>query len=61
MAAVKVADEIPQSWLDQARREAGYDVPARLSEPPVSGSPVDPADVAKVVDQVKERLFPFHM
>jgi acetoin utilization protein AcuC len=61
MAAVKVADEIPESWVDQARREAGYDVPARLSEPPVSGSPVDPADVAKVVDHVKERLFPFHM
>jgi acetoin utilization protein AcuC len=61
MAAVNVADEIPESWLDQARREAGYDVPAQLSEPPVSGSPVDPADVARVVNHVKERLFPFHM
>jgi acetoin utilization protein AcuC len=60
MAGVTLADEIPESWLDQARRAAGYDVPPRLSEPPVRGSPVDPTDVARVVDRVKELIFPFH-
>jgi acetoin utilization protein AcuC len=60
MAGIGLADAIPEAWLDRARREAGHAVPPTLSEPPVQGSPVDPADVARVVDRVKQRIFPFH-
>jgi acetoin utilization protein AcuC len=60
MAGVTLPDDIPPSWLEQARQETGHDIPARLSEPAVEGLPVKPAEVASVVDEVKERIFKFH-
>ncbi|MGH2555226.1 MAG: acetoin utilization protein AcuC [Actinomycetota bacterium] len=58
MAGTKIPDEIPESWLEQAEREAGYEIPARLSEPPTG--PGDASDVARVIDRVKARIFPAH-
>ena len=60
MAGVTLPDDIPPSWLEHARQETGHDIPARLSEPAVEGLPVKPAEVASVVDEVKERIFKFH-
>lgn len=60
MAGVAIADHVPPSWLERAEMEAGYAIPARLSEPLARPSPVDPGDVAGVVDRVKKRIFPFH-
>jgi acetoin utilization protein AcuC len=58
MAGTKIPDEIPCSWLEAAEREAGYEVPSRLSEPPTG--PGDTSAVERVIDRVKERIFPAH-
>jgi acetoin utilization protein AcuC len=58
MAGVAVADEIPPSWLEEAAAVAGHEVPTRLSEPPARPSPVEPAEVTRVVDAVKAQVFP---
>jgi acetoin utilization protein AcuC len=60
MAGVTVPDEIPEPWLELARAEAGYEIPSRLSEPPARPSPVEPAEIAGIVDRVKAEVFPFH-
>jgi len=58
MAGVRVPDEIPESWIEAAEREAGYEVPATLSEPPTG--PGNPSAVQRVIDRVKTRIFPAH-
>jgi acetoin utilization protein AcuC len=60
MAGVAVADEIPEAWLAEAAAEAGQDIPARLSEPPARPSPVEPAEITRILDQVKSHVFRFH-
>lgn len=60
MAGVEVPDELPGSWVERAEREAGHEVPARLSEPPFPGSGGDATAVARVVDEVKALIFPLH-
>jgi hypothetical protein len=60
MAGVAVPDEIPAAWLAEATAEAGYELPARLSEPPARPSPVEPAEINRIVDRVKAEVFPFH-
>ena len=56
MAGAQVPDEIPESWIEAAEHEAGYEVPATLSEPPTG--PGNPSSVQRVIDRVKARIFP---
>ncbi len=58
MAGAELPDELPASWVERAVREARHDVPHRLSEPAVEGLGGDDDDVAAVIEQVKEQLFP---
>ena len=58
MAEVKIPDEIPESWIESAEREAGYEVPATLLEPPTG--PGNPSAAERVIDRVKARVFPLH-
>ncbi len=58
MAEVKIPDEIPESWIETAEREAGYEVPATLLEPPTG--PGNPSAVERLIDRVKARIFPVH-
>jgi len=58
MAEVKIPDSIPESWIESAEREAGYEVPATLLEPPTG--PGNPSAAERVIDRVKARVFPLH-
>jgi hypothetical protein len=60
MAGATVPDDIPPAWLDQARSLAGYELPGRLSEPPARPSPVEPAEVNRIVNDVKAAVWPHH-
>ena len=60
MADVTLPDEIPPVWLDRAEVVAGHDLPPRLSEPPAGLSPVEPAEITRVVDSVKAAVWPHH-
>ena len=57
MAGVQVPDELPESWIEAAEREAGHPVPTRLSETAPAGRGVGAA-VASVVEDVKRTVFP---
>ncbi|CAN5756548.1 acetoin utilization protein AcuC [soil metagenome] len=59
MAGVEVADELPASWRERARRESGHDVASLLSEPPVAAC-VDPKTLRAVVADGKRRAFGLH-
>jgi hypothetical protein len=59
MCRAEVPDELPESWIEEAEREAGASVPHRLSDEPVP-DPGDGDAVARVIDDVKGRIFPFH-
>ena len=59
MAGASIPDRIPESWIEQAEREAGSPVPATLSEPPVPSRAKD-RHVIEVVDEVKRTIFPYH-
>jgi acetoin utilization protein AcuC len=59
MAGGEVRDELPESWIEEAEREAGDPVPHRLSEPPVP-TRGNEAAAAAAVDEVKRTLFPYH-
>ena len=52
MAGIEVADEIPPTWLEEARALAGYELPTRLSEPPARPSPVEPAEIRRIISAV---------
>jgi acetoin utilization protein AcuC len=58
MAGVEIPDEIPESWIESAGREAGYEVPATLLEPPTG--PGSRAAVERVVERVRSTVFPAH-
>ena len=59
MAGAALPDALPESWIEAAKREAGYDVPSTLSEeaPPDAGR--NPA-VGRVVASVQGVIFPRH-
>jgi acetoin utilization protein AcuC len=59
MCDVAIPDQIPESWIETAEREAGQAVPATLSEPPVA-SRVNDHLVAGVIEEVKKTIFPYH-
>ena len=59
MAKADVPDEIPESWIEGAEREAGSAVPTTLSEPLVPSRGLDEA-VDEVVDEVKRTIWPYH-
>jgi acetoin utilization protein AcuC len=59
MAERDLPDELPESWIEEAEREAGMEVPSTLSEPSVPDRG-DPQGVERVIDEVKGRIFPFH-
>jgi hypothetical protein len=56
MAGRQIPDEIPESGIETAEREAGYEVPVTLSEPPTGLG--NASAVERVVDRVKARIFP---
>ncbi|MEW6475783.1 MAG: acetoin utilization protein AcuC [Actinomycetota bacterium] len=60
MAGVAVADDIPAAWLDRARALAGHEIPTRLSEPPARPSPVEPAEITRIVDAVRAAVWAHH-
>ena len=60
MAGVTVPDDIPPAWLEQARALAGYELPPRLSEPSARPSPIEPAEISRIVDRVKTAVWPHH-
>lgn len=60
MAGVTVPDELPPQWLERARREAGEAVPSRLSEPPITAAEGDRPSVERMVDDVRDLVFPLH-
>ncbi|MGH8993931.1 MAG: acetoin utilization protein AcuC [Acidimicrobiia bacterium] len=60
MAGKTLADELPAEWVAAAEAEAGQTLPRRLSEPPPGPAPSDPEAVARVVDEVRRRIFPRH-
>jgi hypothetical protein len=59
MAGTEVPDELPESWIEEAEREANGPVPATLAEPrlPASGSD---EGVRAVVEEVRQTVFPLH-
>jgi acetoin utilization protein AcuC len=59
MSAVELPDELPESWIEATEKEAGYEVPRRLSEPPLGGDGTNPA-VEQIVRECKEVIFPRH-
>jgi acetoin utilization protein AcuC len=59
MAEANVPNEIPESWIEGAEREAGSSVPTTLSEPPVLSRGHDEA-VDEVVEEVKRTIWPYH-
>jgi hypothetical protein len=59
MCDAALPDEIPESWIEMAEREAGHAVPVTLSEPPVA-SRGDDRLVAGVIEEVKKMIFPHH-
>ncbi len=59
MAGATLPDELPDAWIEEAERLARTEAPTRMSEPPVPDRG-DPEAVARVIDDVKGRIFPFH-
>jgi acetoin utilization protein AcuC len=60
MAETALDDELPETFLAEASRQAGEPVPARLLEPEIENSPVTDADIDRVVAEVKKVVFPYH-
>jgi len=46
--------------LHEARALAGHELPPRLSEAPARPSPIEPAEVSRIVDRVKTAVWPHH-
>jgi acetoin utilization protein AcuC len=59
MAGASISDHLPESWIEEAEREAGGPAPVTLSEPDVPEQG-DRQAVERVIDDVKGRIFPFH-
>ena len=59
MAGAALPDALPESWIEAAEREAGYDVPSTLSEEAPPGAGRNPA-VGRVVASVQGVIFPRH-
>jgi acetoin utilization protein AcuC len=59
MAGATIPDELPESWIEEAERQAGHAVPATLSEPPPPSRAND-RQVTEVVEEVKRTIFPYH-
>jgi hypothetical protein len=61
MCAVEPPDALPESWIEEAEAEAGYEVPATLSEPQPPASHWDDAEaIGSIVRDVRRRIFPLH-
>lgn len=58
-AGLEIPDELPERWVESAEREAGFEVPNRLSDHPLPEER-DGSRVAAVVDEVKRSIFPRH-
>jgi acetoin utilization protein AcuC len=59
MANVSPPDELPESWIEEAERQAGHGLPTTLSEEAPLGR-TNSAAVEAVVDRVKRTIFPVH-
>jgi acetoin utilization protein AcuC len=59
MASADVPDQLPESWIETAEREARGPVPATLSEPPRRDLGAHPGEQA-VVEEVRRTVFPLH-
>ena len=60
MAGAELPDQLPEDWAERAAEVAGHAVPGSLSEPPVPGPDGDQDAVRRVVDDVREQIFPLH-
>jgi acetoin utilization protein AcuC len=58
MAERDLPDELPESWIEQAEREALGPVPATLSEPPVRSGPGTDAGISRVIEEVRREVVP---
>jgi acetoin utilization protein AcuC len=59
MVDAALPDDLPESWIEAAEREAGYAVPSTLSEVAPADSGRNPA-IDQVVRKVREVIFPYH-
>jgi acetoin utilization protein AcuC len=59
MAGAKIPDLLPESWIAAAEAEAGYEVPARLSEPALPDTGSD-GSVNRIIEQCKATVFARH-
>jgi acetoin utilization protein AcuC len=59
MCGAEIPDQIPESWIEMAEREAGHAVPVTLSEPPAS-TRGDDRLVEGVIEEVQKTIFPYH-
>jgi acetoin utilization protein AcuC len=59
MAGAKIPDLLPESWIAAAEAEAGYEVPARLSEPALPDTGSD-GSVDRIIEQCKATVFARH-
>jgi acetoin utilization protein AcuC len=60
MAGVELPDDLPETWVERAAREAGRPVPDRLSDPDAEGTDGDRDAVTDTVEQVQRSVFPLH-
>ena len=57
MAGVEPADDLPESWIEEAEREQGGPVPTRLSETPPTKAG-DDAAAARAAEETKAHVSP---
>lgn len=60
MAEFELDDELPPAWIEHARELSGHVIPLTLSEPASASSEVDESQIARIVNEVKRTIFPFH-
>ena len=60
MAQAQLPDELPESWIEEAEREAGQEVPHTLSEAAPSSPRRTSEAVEAVLRKVKLTVFPLH-
>jgi acetoin utilization protein AcuC len=60
MAQAQLPDALPESWIEEAEREAGHEVPHTLSESAPSSPRRTSEAVESVVRHLKLNVFPLH-
>lgn len=60
MAGFDLPDAVPQEWWEQATAISGHEIPKTLSEPASEDSPVGDPEIDRLINQVRESVFPLH-